>query len=147
MACLLKGGGGLYNRLSLGAVVLAAGQGSRLGNRPKSLIELAGIPLIRRQLIALSGAGVDQLVVVLGHYASQIRPFIEDFPITVVDLSDRSEASQKLSVQEGVSALQGKFDAVLIVPSDMPLLGTADYTDLIGAYKNDQKVLGWCAPW
>ena len=71
MACLLKGGGGLYNRLSLGAVVLAAGQGSRLGHRPKSLIELAGIPLIRRQLIALSGAGVDQLVVVLGHYATQ----------------------------------------------------------------------------
>ena len=65
MACLLKGGDGLYNRLSLGAVVLAAGQGSRLGHRPKSLIELAGIPLIRRQLIALSGAGVDQLVVVL----------------------------------------------------------------------------------
>jgi len=135
MACLLKGGGGLYNRLSLGAVVLAAGQGSRLGNRPKSLIELAGIPLIRRQLIALSGAGVDQLVVVLGHYASQIRPFIEDFPITVVDLSDYPEASQKLSVRQGVSALQGKFDAVLVVPSDMPLLGTADYTDLIGAYK------------
>ena len=115
MACLLKGGGGLYNRLSLGAVVLAAGQGSRLGNRPKSLIELAGIPLIRRQLIALSGAGVDQLVVVLGHYASQIRPFIEDFPITVVDLSDYPEASQKLSVQQGVSALQGKFDAVLVL--------------------------------
>ena len=95
MACLLKGGGGLYNRLALGAVVLAAGRGSRLGNRAKALIELVGIPLIRRQLIALSGAGVDQLVVVLGHYASQIRPFIEDFPITVVDLSDNPEASQK----------------------------------------------------
>jgi molybdenum cofactor cytidylyltransferase len=84
MACLLKGGGGLYNRLSLGAVVLAAGQGSRLGHRPKSLIELAGIPLIRRQLIALSGAGVDQLVVVLGHYATQIRPFIEDFQLPLL---------------------------------------------------------------
>jgi len=135
MGCILKGGGGLYGRLSLGAVVLAAGQGSRMGYRPKCLLEIAGVSLIRRQLIALSGAGVDQLVVVLGHYADLIRPLIEDFPITVIDLSAESEFSQKYSVSAGIDALHGKFDAVMVTPSDMPLLGTADYTDLIGAYK------------
>ena len=31
--------------------------------------------------------------------------------------------------------LTGKLDAIVVVPSDMPLLGTQDYTDLIGAYK------------
>ena len=86
MGCILKGGGGLYNRLTIGAVVLAAGQGSRLGYLPKSLIEVGGIPMIRRQLIALSGAGIDEVVVVLGHYGDQIRPVIEEFPITIVDL-------------------------------------------------------------
>ena len=135
MGCILKGGGGLYGRLSLGAVVLAAGQGTRIGYRPKCLLEIAGVSLIRRQLIALSGAGVDQLVVVLGHYADFIRPLIEDFPITVIDLSAESEFSQKYSVSAGIDALHGKFDAVMVTPSDMPLLGTADYTDLIGAYK------------
>ncbi len=135
MGCILKGGGGLYGRLRLGAVVLAAGQGSRMGYRPKCLLEIAGVSLIRRQLIALSGAGVDQLVIVLGHYADLIRPLIEDFPITVIDLSAESEFSQKYSVSAGVDALHGKFDAVMVTPSDMPLLGTADYTDLIGAYK------------
>ena len=135
MGCILKGGGGLYGRLRLGAVVLAAGQGSRMGYRPKCLLEIAGVSLIRRQLIALSGAGVDQLVVVLGHYADLIRPLIEDFPITVIDLSAESEFSQKYSVSAGIDALNGKFDAVMVTPSDMPLLGTADYTDLIGAYK------------
>ncbi len=135
MGCILKGGGGLYGRLRLGAVVLAAGQGSRMGYRPKCLLEIAGVSLIRRQLIALSGAGVDQLVVVLGYYADLIRPLIEDFPITVIDLSAESEFSQKDSVSAGIDALHGKFDAVMVTPSDMPLLGTADYTDLIGAYK------------
>ena len=135
MGCILKGGGGLYGRLSLGAVVLAAGQGSRMGCRPKCLLEIGGVSLIRRQLIALSGAGVDQLVVVLGHYVDLIRPLIEDFPITVIDLSAESEFSQKYSVSAGIDALHGKFDAVMVTPSDMPLLGTADYTDLIGAYK------------
>lgn len=135
MGCILKGGGGLYGRLSLGAVVLAAGQGSRMGCRPKCLLEIGGVSLIRRQLIALSGAGVDQLVVVLGHYVDLIRPLIEDFPITVIDLSAESEFSQKHSVSAGIDALDGKFDAVMVTPSDMPLLGTSDYTDLIGAYK------------
>ena len=135
MGCILKGGGGLYGRLRLGAVILAAGQGSRMGYRPKCLLEIAGVSLIRRQLIALSGAGVDQLVVVLGHHADLIRPLIEDFPITVIDLSAESEFSQKYSVSAGIDALHGKFDAVMVTPSDMPLLGTADYTDLIGAYK------------
>ena len=135
MGCILKGGGGLYGRLRLGAVVLAAGQGSRMGYRPKCLLEIAGVSLIRRQLIALSGAGVDQLVVVLGHYADLIRPLIEDCPITVIDLPAESEFSQKHSVSAGIDALHGKFDAVMVTPSDMPLLGTADYTDLIGAYK------------
>ena len=73
MGCILKGGGGLYSRLAVGAVLLAAGSGSRMGQRPKSLLELGGVPLIRRQLIALSGAGMDEVVVVLGHYAERIE--------------------------------------------------------------------------
>lgn len=146
MGCILKGGGGLYGRLRLGAVVLAAGQGSRMGYRPKCLLEIAGVSLIRRQLIALSGAGVDQLVVVLGHYADLIRPLIENFPITVIDLSAESEFSQKYSVSAGIDALHGKFDAVMVTPSDMPLLGTADYTDLIGAYKKRPKEIQMVRP-
>ncbi len=56
MGCLLKGGGGLNPRLVVGAVLLAAGEARRLYGRPKPLLELGGVPLIRRNLIALSGA-------------------------------------------------------------------------------------------
>ena len=44
--------------LRVGAVLLAAGCGARLGNRPKSLLQLDGVPLIRRLLSALTAAGV-----------------------------------------------------------------------------------------
>ncbi len=134
MACLLKGGGGLYSRLVVGAVVLAAGQGSRIGHRPKCLLELAGVPLIKRQLIALSGAGVDEVVVVLGHYADAVEEAIRELPITIVRQSG-DEHSQPESVRLGMQALSAKIDAVLVAPSDMPLLGTQDYVDLIAAYK------------
>ena len=73
MGCLLKQGGGLHARWRVGGVVLAAGEGRRMGGVSKPLIRLEGVPLIRRQLIALSGAGVDEVVVVTGHARDAIE--------------------------------------------------------------------------
>ena len=80
MGCLLKGNSGLYSRMTVGAVLLAAGAGSRLGGRPKALLELGGVPLVLRQLVALSGAGVDEVVVVLGHHADAIEAAVQRVP-------------------------------------------------------------------
>lgn len=134
MGCILKGGGGLYGRLVVGAVLLAAGSGSRLGGRPKSLLQLGGVPLIRRQLIALSGAGVDEVVVVLGHYADQIEPYVQDFPVTVVR-NPEPDAGQVSSLRLGLQALTGKLNAVMVALADQPLIQAQDLVDLIAAYK------------
>jgi molybdenum cofactor cytidylyltransferase len=134
MGCILKGGGGLYARVAVGAVLLAAGAGSRLGGRPKSLLELGGVPLIRRQLIALSGAGVDEVVVVLGHHAEAIEAVVRDFPVTLArNLSP--DDGQPSSVRVGLQALTGKLDAVIVALADQPLVNAQDITALIGAYK------------
>ena len=134
MGCILKGGGGLYSRLVVGAVLLAAGSGSRLGGRPKSLLELGGVPLIRRQLIALSGAGVDEVVVVLGHHAEVIEAAVQDFPVTLARnlAPDDGQAS---SVRIGLQALTGKLDAVIVALADQPMINAQDITDLISAFK------------
>ena len=134
MGCLLKGGGGLYSRLVVGAVLLAAGSGSRLGGRPKSLLELGGVPLIRRQLIALSGAGVDELVVVLGHHADAIEAAVRDFPITLAR-NPSPDDGQASSVRIGLQALGGKLDAVIVALADQPLVNSQDISALIGAFK------------
>ena len=134
MGCILKGGGGLYSRLAVGAVLLAAGAGSRLGGRPKSLLELGGVPLIRRQLIALSGAGVDEVVVVLGHHAELIELQVSTFPVTVVH-NPRPDDGQVSSLRLGLAALSGKLDAVLVALADQPLINAQDITGLIGAWK------------
>lgn len=134
MGCLLKGGGGLYSRLVVGAVLLAAGAGSRIGNRPKPLLELGGVPLIRRQLIALSGAGVDEVVVVLGHHAEAIEAAVRDFPVTLAR-NPAPDDGQATSVRIGLQALTGKLDAVIVALADQPLINAQDITALIGAYK------------
>jgi molybdenum cofactor cytidylyltransferase len=134
VGCILKGGGGLYSRVVVGAVLLAAGAGSRLGHKPKSLLELGGVPLIRRQLVALSGAGVDEVVVVLGHHAELIDPVVQSFPVTVVR-NLRPDDGQVSSQRIGLAALGGKLDAVIVALADQPLLNAQDITALIGAFK------------
>lgn len=134
MGCILKGGGGLYSRLVVGAVLLAAGAGERIGHRPKCLLELGGVPLIRRQLIALSGAGVDEVVVVLGHHADAIEPVVQTFPVTLVRNPD-PDAGQVSSQRIGLAALAGKLDAVIVALADQPLVNAQDIGALIGAWK------------
>ncbi|HMQ71556.1 MAG TPA: NTP transferase domain-containing protein, partial [Rubrivivax sp.] len=58
----------------VGAVVLAAGAGERLGRRPKCLLELDGVPRLARLLDALAAAGVAPVVVVSGHHAGRVEP-------------------------------------------------------------------------
>jgi len=58
------------------ALILAAGRGSRLGqlgdDRPKCLVELAGKPLIERQMAALRHGGAEEIGVVRGYRAEMI---------------------------------------------------------------------------
>ena len=134
MGCLLKAGGGLNARLAVGAVLLAAGAGSRVGHRPKSLLELGGVPLIRRQLIALSGAGVDEVVVVTGHHAAAIEAVVQDFPVTLAR-NPSPDDGQASSVRVGLAALSARLDAVIVALADQPLVNSQDVASLIGAYK------------
>jgi molybdenum cofactor cytidylyltransferase len=119
--------------MKVGAVLLAAGSASRIGGRPKALLELDGVPLILRQLTALFEAGIDEVVVVLGHHAEQIEPVVQKFPVTRVhnpSPDDGQVSSQRL----GLKVLSGKLDAVLVALADQPLIDARDITALIDAY-------------
>jgi CTP:molybdopterin cytidylyltransferase MocA len=134
MGCLLKQGGGLHPRLRIGAVLLAAGEGRRMGGVAKPLIRLQGVPLISRLLIALSGAGVDEVVVVTGHARQAVEDAVKGFVVTLAH-NETSASGQQGSVRVGLAALSGPFDAVLVVPADQPLIGAGDLTELISAFK------------
>ena len=105
-----------------------------MGGVAKSLIKLQGVPLINRQLIALSGAGVDEVVVVTGHARDAVEAQVQSFPVTLAYNPDYT-AGQQSSVRVGLGALSGNFDAVFIVLADQPLISAADLTELIAAFK------------
>jgi|tagenome__1003787_1003787.scaffolds.fasta_scaffold20975902_3 choline kinase len=56
------------------ALILAAGEGSRLGvDVPKCLVEVGGQPVLAHQLAALQAVGADKITVVVGHEREQVR--------------------------------------------------------------------------
>ena len=58
-------------------IILAAGKGSRLngtaGDSPKCLVKAGGLTLVDRQIRALRRAGIDDIAVVVGCQADQVR--------------------------------------------------------------------------
>lgn len=133
MGCILKGSSGLWSRLSVGAVVLATGHDERL-DHPAALLELAGVPLVLRQLIALSGAGVDELAVVLGRRAAEVEPVLQSFPIHVVH-DPAPERGPAASLRLGLERLSPRLDAVIVSTAALPWIDGQDVTALIGGFK------------
>lgn len=116
------------------AVVLAAGQSSRMGGPNKLLLPLAGEPLIRRTLQTVLQAGMQETVVVTGHQGREVMRAVLDLPVTVQP-NLRHEDGQMRSVAAGVAALAQATDAILVCPGDMPLLTPDDLRELLAAYR------------
>jgi len=59
---------------------------------------------------------------------------VQCFPVTLAHNANFA-LGQQSSVRLGLSALSGNFDLVLMVLADQPLIGAADLTELIAAFK------------
>ncbi|MQF94116.1 MAG: hypothetical protein FI731_00360, partial [SAR202 cluster bacterium] len=58
------------------AILLAAGESSRMGQL-KALLPWQGATLIEHQLHSLLNAGIDRVVVVLGHDVDRLKPIVD----------------------------------------------------------------------
>jgi len=114
---------------TIDAVILAAGKGTRMkSDLPKVLHELAGRPLLDHVMDTSAAAGIDRMVVVVGHKAPLVeetcaRPGIE-FVIQEPQLGTGH------AVQQAVPALRpGGYCVVLA--GDVPLLRTETLRRLV----------------
>ena len=101
-------------------IILAAGQGVRMRSAlPKVLHEIGGRPLLRHVLQAVTGAGLPQPVVVVGHGAEAVRAAVGADARCVMQTQQLGTAN---AVQAAEELLTGQTDLVLVVNGDMPLL-------------------------
>jgi CTP:molybdopterin cytidylyltransferase MocA len=132
-------------RTTVAGVLLAAGEGSRLG-RPKALVEFGGQTLAARGIQLLRAGGAEPVLVVTG-----AAPLI---PLTPAQLAgvqtvhnDQWRTGMGSSLRAGLLALTqadlvgaGLAGAVVIALADQPLVGSGAVARLIAAYRDGASV-------
>lgn len=101
-------------------VVVAAGASARFG-APKLLAPLGGVPLLRRSVLAFAGAGLGEVLVVLGAHADVLLPLLADLAVRTVR-NPRWEAGMFSSVRAGLAAVRPAATRVAVSPADLPFL-------------------------
>jgi molybdenum cofactor cytidylyltransferase len=111
------------NNFRVGAIILAAGRSTRMGEA-KQLLRLGESTVLERTLENVRTAGVDETVLVLGFSAEIIR---QQLPISAIDglkvvVNHAYEQGMASSLREGLSALDPQIDAALVVLADQPFV-------------------------
>lgn len=106
--------------LSLSAVILAAGKGTRLRSTlPKVLHSVAGRPMLEWVLRAARAAGCEHIYVVVGHGADQVQSEIEGDDVTWVLQEEQLGTGHALL--QVASHLQAPT-TLLVLSGDVPLV-------------------------
>ena len=105
------------------AVLLAAGESTRMHEMKALLPWLGGRSLLAHQAHALAEAGYEPIVVVLGHLAERLRQVLTGpEPMQIVE-NPRYREGRTTSITAGLRALPDDIAAVLIVSVDQPRSG------------------------
>ena len=122
--------------MSVAAIVLAAGLGSRFGGAPKMLADFAGKPLVLRVAETALASGAEPVIVVIGHEAEAVAGALAGLPVTIVRNPDYAEGLST-SLRAGFAALPPEAEAAAILLGDMPRIGTALIDRLVRAWRDD----------
>ena len=120
--------------MSIAAVVLAAGRGSRLHtDAPKPLVPYRGRPLVDWALDAARASGCRPLVLVVGNDAAAVaaRAPADVRVVTAPDWADGISASLRAAL--GALGPDPAVDAVCIGLADQPRVGAEAYRRLVTA--------------
>ena len=121
------------NMEKLYAVILAAGQGTRMkSGKHKVLHPVCGKPIIDHILDALCRIGVDETVVVVGHHADQVRSHVGERARFV---EQREQLGTAHAVMQAASLLQGRDGTTLILYGDHPLYTEETFSSLVETHR------------
>jgi len=132
------------SHLRLAILLLAAGEGSRLGGHPKALLKKDGRTLLRSFMTCVQEIAPVELVIVTGFYAKAIEAEIEscqilNIPIQVIR-NFNPETGQASSVRLGLEALKSEYDVLLVALSDQPNIGSSEIGMLLEQFDHRDTI-------
>ena len=121
------------------AVVLAGGKGTRLAPYtkilPKPLMPIGEMPILEVLLRQMKAAGVDQVILTVGHLSELLRTFFQDGHQWGLKI-DYSYESCPLGTAGPLALIDGLEDSFLVTNGDV--LTTLQFRDLLAFHRQQQ---------
>ena len=136
----------MTSQLKIAAIVLAAGQSRRMGPVNKLLMEIEGVPMVDRVLLAIQAAGVEKTIVETGFESDRIEERLSGYDVEFV-WNENFEAGMGSSLAVGAAALaENRFDGILVCLGDLPYLKKDSIGKVIDAFKKakGEKIVAPC---
>ena len=122
------------------AIILAAGQGRRMGGPNKLLATVGGKPLVRIAAEAALKSRASSVTVVTGHREDDVRTALSGLKVQIVHNPDYADGLST-SLRTGLSSLPQGVDGAIVLLADMPGIEAATIDRLIEAFNPAQGAL------
>lgn len=125
----------------VGAVVLAAGLSTRMGESKMRLPWAEGRTILEHVIEQLIKSRVDHITVVTGHQAREIKNLVKHLAVDVVFNKDYKTGEMLSSIKAGIGAMPSNIAAVLIVLGDQPRIQPRTVYQVMSAYAEGENDL------
>lgn len=131
--------------LRLAVLLLAAGEGSRLGSIPKALLQKEGKSLLGHFCLSLKASSPIEFVVVTGFHEevieAELKQLRQDQGLPIQSVRNpHPELGQSSSVRLGLEALKSNYEVLLVALCDQPLVGANEISALLREFEQrDQQ--------
>jgi molybdenum cofactor cytidylyltransferase len=119
--------------LPVGGIVLAAGRSSRMPGSQKLLLDIDGVPMVRRVLEAASEGGCHQTVVVYAE--DDVKRAINGR--AEVAYNAKASSGMASSLHIGLRAMRPEIEAAMVLLGDQPLVGSRTVATLLRAWRRE----------
>ncbi len=116
--------------MSTGAVIVAAGMSSRMGDF-KPMLSIGSISIAQRVVATLQQSGVERIVMVTGFNATALERHLANNGIVFLRNENYATTHMFDSACIGLAYLRDKCDRVLFTPVDIPLFTAATVRKLL----------------
>jgi molybdenum cofactor cytidylyltransferase len=121
----------------LSSIVLAAGKSRRMG-RPKLLLPWRNGTILGQTVDNLLSSAVDEVIVVLGYRAEEVKEILTDKPVKLIVNPDY-EQGLSASIIAGLNQVDSQAEAVMIALGDQPLITGQVIDRLIDGFNKCDK--------
>lgn len=118
----------------IGAVVLAAGMSTRMGQHKLLLPWLEGRTIIEHIIHQLIKSRIDPIVVVTGHNARDVKQLLKPLDLEIVHNKVYKTGEMLSSIKVGISAMPPHIAAAMVVLGDQPGIQPKTIYQLLSAF-------------